>query len=214
MEIVDIKFLPVVNITSFGSFLKWKPNQNILMPNQNQRNRPEVGHKYLVVVYQNNDDIDKYFASEKIDHFLSDTDADWNYVEGDKVKGIVYGFSDLGIKIAIDNKYRGLAYKNETFQKVDFGEEVEVYVKKLREDGLIDLAFRKQGYKGVIDTSTERILEELNSNNGFLPFNDKSTPEQIRSEFQMSKKVFKQTIGKLYKEKRIEISEDGIKLVD
>lgn len=132
--------------------------------------------------------------------------------EGDKVEGIVESLTPIGAKIRFDINKKGLLFKNEIFRSIRIGEKLELYIKKIHEDGKIDLTLEKLGYKNFIDDYSKKILSELEKSRGFLPYNDKSTPEAIKLKFQMSKKRFKESIGKLYRERRIELVHNGIKL--
>jgi hypothetical protein len=120
--------------------------------------------------------------------------------------------TDLGVNAIIEGKYQGILYDNELFKPVRTGDVISGYIKKIREDEKIDLTLEKIGYDKV-DPAQEQILEKLNKNNGFLPFNDKSEPEVIKKELAMSKKTFKKAVGALYKSRKISIEENGIKLV-
>lgn len=133
------------------------------------------------------------------------------YKEGEEVMLLVEEFTDLGVKVIIDGRYEGLLYKSDLFRELSVGEQLEGYIKKIREDNKIDVTLRKGGLDDIKD-ARETILKYLNEDDGFLPLSDKSTPEMIREKLQMSKKLFKKAIGGLYKDKIIEIREDGIYL--
>ena len=133
------------------------------------------------------------------------------YKEGEEVMLLVEEFTDLGVKVIIDGRYEGLLYKSDVFRELTVGEQLEGYIKKIREDNKIDVTLRKGGLDDIKD-ARETILKYLNEDDGFLPLSDKSTPEKIKEKLQMSKKLFKKAIGSLYKDKIIEIREDGIYL--
>lgn len=135
------------------------------------------------------------------------------YKIGQKVDGVVDSTTYLGVNIIIDGKYLGLAYHNEIFQRLSIGDRLPVYIKQIREDGKIDLLIHPPGYKKASAEYTEVILKKLNENKGFLPFNDKSTPDEIYLTFQMSKKNFKQAIGALYRLRKIKILPTGIQVI-
>lgn len=124
---------------------------------------------------------------------------------------LVEEFTDLGVKVIIDGRYEGLLYKSDVFRELTVGEQLEGYIKKIREDNKIDVTLRKGGLDDIKD-ARETILNNLNEHAGFLPLSDKSTPEMIKEKFQMSKKLFKKAVGGLYKDKIIEIQQDGIHL--
>jgi predicted RNA-binding protein (virulence factor B family) len=133
------------------------------------------------------------------------------YKEGEEVMLLVEEFTDLGVKVIIDGRYEGLLYKSDVFRELTVGEQLEGYIKKIREDNKIDVTLRKGGLDDIKD-ARETILKNLNEHDGFLPLSDKSTPEMIKEKLQMSKKLFKKAIGGLYKDKIIEIQQEGIHL--
>ena len=133
--------------------------------------------------------------------------AEWQEVDVE-----IYSFMDLGIKVVINDEYLGLVYKNEVYGEYWKGQKLKAYIKLVREDGKIDVSFQPRQGKHV-GLTTDKILEHLNAVGGKSRFSDKSSPEEIKNEFQVSKKVFKQAIGKLYKQGKIKITDEGIELV-
>ena len=134
--------------------------------------------------------------------------------EGDKVQLIIETETNLGFTVLIDKEYDGLLYRNEIFQDLEEGMEVTGYIKTLREDGKIDVSLRPQGFRNVIDSDVDKLLRKLEaSREGFVLLTDKSSPEAIRFQMQMSKKAFKKAVGNLYKQKRISIESDRIVLI-
>ena len=132
--------------------------------------------------------------------------------EGDKVEILLKVQTPLGYSVLINETYDGLLYNNEIFNDVEEGFRTVAYVKKVREDGKIDVSLRPQGFRNVIDADTQFILDKL-EDKGFLLLTDKSSPEAIKFRLQMSKKAFKRAVGNLYKQKKIKILEDRIELV-
>jgi uncharacterized protein len=131
--------------------------------------------------------------------------------EGEAVSLIVDAFTDLGVKVIINEEYEGVLYKDEIYRKLDVGERLDGFVKKVREDNKIDVTLRK----GVLQDMSEArsaILAKLKENRGFLPLTDESSPEEIKRELQMSKKLFKKAVGGLYKDGIIELGPEGIRL--
>lgn len=133
------------------------------------------------------------------------------YKEGEEVMLLVEAFTDLGFNVIIDGRYEGLLYKSDVFRELAIGEQLEGYIKKIREDNKIDVTLRKGGLEDI-KGARETILVWLKEHDGFLPLSDKSDPEMIRETLQMSKKLFKKAIGGLYKDNIIEIREGGISL--
>lgn len=133
---------------------------------------------------------------------------------GEKVDLVIGRFTNVGISVLVNDEYEGLLYKNEVFKRVREGQKVIGYIKKLREDGGIDVSLQPIGFLNKIGGNEAVILEKLKGlDGGFIGYNDKSKPEDIMYHFKMSKKSFKAAIGGLYKAKKIEISDKGIELI-
>ncbi len=134
---------------------------------------------------------------------------------GDKVDLIIGRISRLGFTVLINKEVEGLLYKNELYVKLEEGDEVVGYVKKIREDGRIDVSLQPIGFKKALVENEIKILDALKkTEDGFLPLHDKSSPDAIKYQMNMSKKAFKSAIGGLYKLKLITLEPDGIKLVE
>lgn len=134
---------------------------------------------------------------------------------GDKVQLIVEKETPLGYTVLIEEEQEGLLYRSEVYTELDVEEEVTGYIKNIREDGLIDVSLRPQGFLNVIDKDVDRVMSELKqSPNGYLLLTDKSPADHIRYHLEMSKKAYKRALGKLYKEKLITITDDKVELVN
>lgn len=133
---------------------------------------------------------------------------------GDKVELLVGRPTNIGFTVLVDQAYEGMLYKNELFQRIEEGQKLVGYVKKVREDGKLDVSLKPIGFKKAVVTDEIFILNELKKKDGFLPFNDKSSPDDIKYGLEMSKKSFKKAIGGLYKQKLITIDEEGIHLIN
>ena len=199
--------LKVVAVTKIGAFLDWGLPKDLLVPFSEQRERMQVGQSYIV--YINLDNEGRLVATSKIDKFLDKWPV--SYEEGQDVDLLICERTDLGIKAIINNRHWGVLYRDETFKSVRLGEHIKGYIKNIREDGKIDLTLHKQGHEKLGDVA-EKVLEKLIKSGGFLPVHDKSPPETIYKIFGESKKSFKSAIGILYKNRRITIEEDGIRL--
>ena len=140
--------------------------------------------------------------------------TDSPYKADDIVQGTVYGKNpEYGVFVAVDNKYNGMLQNKEIVRKLRIGETVQARVLSVREDGKLNLSLREKAHLQM-DVDSAKIMEKLQENDGALPYHDKSAPEDIRSEFGMSKNEFKRAIGRLYKDKKIKISNTGIKLIE
>jgi predicted RNA-binding protein (virulence factor B family) len=169
----------------------------------------ERGQWYVVKVIVD-DRTDRIIASARIEKFLKYIPEGLN--ENQEVDLLPFELTDLGIKSVVNNQFLGMLYHNEIFKPVRLGEPIKGYVKKLRTDYKIDLTLQKSGYEEVLD-SKDVLWEKLKSNQGFLALTDKSEPEEIYAQLQMSKKNFKKAVGGLFRERRVSIQPDGIHLV-
>jgi len=210
IKLGEFAYLKAKASTSFGTFMDWGLEKDLLVPFRQQASEIEAGRWYVVYMYLDTE-TNRLVGSTRTNSFLEDENVDLQ--EGDKVDILITSISEMAVSLIVNNRYKGLAYTNETFKKVKPGERHFAYVKKIREDNKLDISFHKQGYKEV-ESSSVNILEKLTLNNGFLPLNDKSTPEAILEFLEMSKKTFKKAIGTLYKQKIITIEEKGISLID
>ncbi|HEY8158362.1 MAG TPA: S1-like domain-containing RNA-binding protein [Methylobacter sp.] len=208
-EVGDVAWLKVVSLNYVGAFLDWGLPKDLLVPFSEQYHEMEVGRSYLVKVFL--DEKNRIAATTKIDKLLSDESVDFEV--GQKVSLIIADKSDLGVKAIINNSHWGMLYENELFRPVRKGQKMEGYIKQIREDRKIDLSLHQPGY-GKVVSLTDSIIAKLKANNGVLMLSDKSPPEAIYAAFGVSKKVFKQAIGALYKQQLITIDKNGIKLVD
>lgn len=200
--------LRVAANTSSGAFLDLGLQKDLLVPKKEQLARMEEGKSYVVFVYLD-EKTNRIVASAKLDKFLSQQPPD--YAEGAAVDLIIYDKTDMGYKAVVNNTHGGMVYKNEVFQKLDIGQELKGYIKKLRGDGKIDLSLQAPGYRKIDDIS-RAILKIIKEHGGRIAVTDNSPPEVIYSLFGVSKKTFKQAIGALYKKRLISLDANGIKL--
>jgi hypothetical protein len=200
--------LEVVTVTSHGAFLDWGLAKDIFVPFNEQSKKLEVGNHPIVFLY-----LDKITsrlaASAKINKFLNNETIEVK--EKDEVDLLIAEITDIGVNVIINDHYKGILYQNEIFRKLQYGERVKGYIKKIRTDNKIDVSLEKLGYEKV-QSHEEKILAKLKDNNGFLKLNDYSSPEEITEMLEMSKKTFKKAIGSLFKQRKIRIEEKGIYL--
>lgn len=205
----DVVPLEVVSTTKIGSFLDMGLEKDLFLPFSETVGSVENGKEYLVGVYI--DKSDRLCATMKVKDMLS---TDSPYKENDIVEGTIYSINrDIGAFVAIENKYDGLIPKKEILGAHEVGETIEVRINQVLEDGRLDLSLRHRSYLQM-NLDTDVILEKLKKNGGKLGLNDKSDPEKIKKELQMSKSGFKRAVGRLLKEEMIEFTKDGIRLVD
>jgi len=204
----DFVLLNVVSVSRMGAFLNWGLMKDLLVPFVEQNQKMEEGKSYVVHIYLD-DMSNRIVGSARVEDFLNKAAPEFK--EGDEVELIVYGQTDLGYKAIINKTHTGIIYANEVFKKLERGDTLKGYIKKIREDGKIDLRLDKPGYEKVTDISTQ-ILDKLKEHNGFIPLVDKSPADEIYDMFGVSKKTFKKAIGGLYKARLISIEEEGIRL--
>ena len=192
-----------------GAFLDWGLPKELLLPFREQTVRPRVGDR--VVVYIMIDErSNRIVATGRTNRLLNRFRA--TYRGGEKVSLIVQEKTPLGFMMIVDQQFRGLIHKNRINKKLAIGDTLEGYVASHREEGKIDLSLEPVGYTRVDDLSS-RILSAIEENGGTLPMGDKSSPEEIKERFQTSKKAFKQALGSLYRERKINLSGEEISLV-
>lgn len=204
----EIGRLKVVQTSQIGAFLEWGLERDLFLPFKEQSYKVREGDECLVVLY-----IDKSgrlcASMRRVYNYLVPADC---YEKDSEVCGTVIEISrDYGAYIAVDDKYYGMVPNNELFESLKIGDRVSARVIKVREDGKITLSLRKKAYMQM-DEDAEFIFNEINKRGGRLPFNDKASPELIKSQFNMSKNEFKRAVGKLFKERRIMINPDSIEI--
>ena len=203
-----ITTLKVVQSTKIGAFLSWGLMKDLFLPFKEQTYHVKEGDLVLVSLYI--DKSERLCATMKLYDLLR---TDSKYEKDSSVTGTVYELSDnFGAFVAVDNIYSALIPRNELFKRVYIGERIHARVKEVRDDGKLTLSLREKT-QFQMDRNSVIIMENLSAHGGFLPYGDKSSPEVIRSEFEMSKSEFKRAIGRLYKDKKILIKEDGIYMI-
>ncbi|MFT4015694.1 MAG: S1-like domain-containing RNA-binding protein [Agriterribacter sp.] len=204
----DIVLLKVVSETPHGAFMDWGLMKDIFVPKSQQRSRMYKDESYLVKIYID-EKTGRVAATEKIDFFLSNENL--TVKQKDEVDLLVYRKSDLGYIVIINNIHTGVIHFSDVFRDLEPGEKLKGFIKFITPDNKIDVVPGKAGYEKVSDETT-KILRLLNDNNGYLPYNDKSDPDDIYAFFGMSKKTFKMTLGNLYKQRKISFTTTGVKL--
>ena len=208
IKIGEIKKLKVKEVNKIGAFLDWGLPKDLLLPFKEQIYDIKPGDEILVTVYI--DLSDRLCATMDLYSRLSLLPP---YQRDDMVKGTVYQVHEqFGAYVAVDNKYSALVPKKELHCELKPGDEIEARVLEVKEDGKLDLSLRQKAYVQM-DADSALILDKLKQAGGSLPYQDKSSAEEIKEEFNLSKAAFKRAIGRLYKERVIVIEKDGIRLV-
>lgn len=209
-QVGEFALLNVVSTGSVGAFLNWGLAKDLFLPFAEQSRPVRAGQNVLVYIYL--DKSNRISCSTRIDRFVEKTDA--NYQEGQSVNLMIAGQTDLGYKALIEGRHIGILYSNEVFQELFTGQKIQGFIKKMREDGKIDLALQiKIGHKAAEDIGP-KIIALLKEKNGFLDINDKTSAEVIYELFGVSKKKYKIALGGLYKKRLIKIDDDGIRLLE
>jgi predicted RNA-binding protein (virulence factor B family) len=201
-------YLKVKEVNLYGAFLDWGLEKDLMVPFKEQQLKMEEG-KYYLVTLQMDGATDRLFATTKINRYLEDcSDKD---LVGQEVELLVCDKTELGVKLIVDERYHGMVFQNDISKPIRRGQKIRGFVLNVRDDGKLDIRFEKIGFE-KFDDAAQSILEIVKSK-GSLYLSDKSSPEDIREQVGMSKKTFKQAIGKLYKARQIEILDTEIRLI-
>ncbi|NBW27471.1 MAG: GntR family transcriptional regulator [Flavobacteriaceae bacterium] len=206
----EFALLRVNYVNKIGAFLDWGMEKDIFVPFKEQARPMEKGKRYLVYLYLD-EKTNRLVASSKTNQFLNNDQL--TVEKGEEVNLIVSHITEIGINVIINEKHKGLIYKDEVYDdSIRTGDRLRGYIKTIRTDNKIDVSLQIQGYQSI-EPNAQLILGELKASRGFLRLTDNSHPEDIKTVLKMSKKTFKKAIGALYREKVIEIKEDGIYLI-
>ncbi|MBA5762921.1 GntR family transcriptional regulator [Vibrio sp. 404] len=201
--------MQIEGVNNTGAFASWGiKEKDLLIPYSEQRGRLNVGQSILVYVYTDKAS-GRIVGTTKFNKWLDKTPA--NYTANQQVDLIIAERSELGFKAIVNGEHWGMIFSSDVFGKLFVGKRLKGYVKAVREDGKVDLSLQKTGVAKMDDLSS-KVIELLEKKGGFLPLNDKSAPEAIFDAFRTSKGTFKKTIGGLYKQGKITIEKDGIRL--
>jgi predicted RNA-binding protein (virulence factor B family) len=213
----DIVKLRTVSVTEHGAFLDNGLMKDLFVPKSKQQQVMIPNGEYLVKIYLD-EQTGRLAATEKIEPFLSNEELTVKELE--VVNLVVYRRTDIGYVVIINNQHTGVLHHNEIYRNITSGDRFTGFIKKIYPEDKagdqryrIDVSAGKPGYNRVED-ETEKILRLLKENDGYLPYHDKTDPEEIYSFFGMSKKTFKMTTGNLYKQRKISFEKDGIRLME
>lgn len=207
LELGQVALLKVIEVSDIGAFLDWHLTKDLFLPFKEQTKEIKAGDEILVALYI--DKSQRLCGTMKIYDYLSTNSP---YQKDDKITGTVYELSpDFGVFVAVDNQYSALIPPNEIFQSFEPGDQIQGRVTSLREDGKLNLSLREKVFVQM-DVDAETIYNQLIKENGFLPFHDKSTPQEIKQKFGLSKNAFKRALGRLFKNGKIVIENNGIHL--
>lgn len=204
----EFVYLKVVDMASIGAFLDWGLEKDLFVPKNLQKFKMQKDRSYVVTI-KLDESTDRIIADTNIEKYLS---KDTNGLRSSQeVSLLVHRRTPLGALVVVDSKYEGLVYENDLYFDLKIGEKLKGYIKNIRPDGKLDISLKPLGEKAV-DEDTLKILSVLKKSNNSIDFNYKSSPEDIKKVFQMSRKAFKRGLTKLVEEKIIELNEKGMKL--
>lgn len=201
--------LEVKAVMEFGAFLDWGLPKDLFVPFREQVHAMQVGEHYVVRVYVD-EKTDRMIASGRLNRFVEIVAE--GLEEGEKVDLLIAEKTEVGYKAIINEAYWGVIYHNEIFSELKIGERREGFVKKIREDGKVDLSLEEQGYQKQIPVAAKNLIQQIKENDNFLALTDKSPPEEIYQKLKMSKKAFKKAVGMLYKQRLIVLEKGGIRI--
>lgn len=208
VKLDEFGYLKCVEVSDLGAFMDWGLEKHLFVPFREQVGRMREGEYYLIFCYLD-EMTDRLVGSGKVDNFLSNSELTVEAFE--EVDLIIGNQTDLGWNVIINELHKGLLFKADVFQTLQTGDRIKGFVKKIRPDGKIDVVLQRPGYRSI-EPNTEELLAQLKINGGFLALTDKSSPEEIKSQLNMSKKSFKRALGVLYKQRMVDILDNGVRL--
>jgi len=210
VKVGEFACLEVAWVNQYGAFLNWGLMKDLFCPFHEQKQRMEIGNRYVVAVFIDEESY-RIAASAKVEHFFA-TDFP-PYQPGEKVDLLVWQTTDLGFKVIIDHAYPGLVYRSQVFKSIRIGDSLQGYIMGVRPDGKIDVSLQPHGRQQTTDFA-ETLLQYLKDHDGFCELGDKSDAQDIKHRFEVSKKVYKKAIGDLYRRRLITLEDAGIRLVE
>ncbi|SNY99749.1 S1 RNA-binding domain-containing protein [Flagellimonas pacifica] len=205
----EFAYLKVVEVGTYGAFLDWGLEKHLLVPYREQTVKMEEGRKYVVHCYLDEETF-RLTGSSRINRFLSNDGFDLQV--NNEVNLMVNRKTPLGWEVIIEDKYKGLVFESDVYRPIAIGDQLKGYIKSIRPDNKIDISLQPIGAQ-MLEPTAKMIFDKLQQNKGYLALHDKSSPEEIKDKLHLSKKSFKKAIGTLYKERKIDIKEDGIYLL-
>ncbi|MCK9473761.1 S1-like domain-containing RNA-binding protein [Sulfurimonas sp.] len=204
----EFALFEVVDVAPFGSFVGWGLAKDLFVPNMFQKEKFKIGEKrFLKVVYD--EKTHRLVGTEKLGSFFDKKPK--GLAPHKEVDILIIAKTPLGFKCIVEEKYEGLIYHNEIFQKIEIGSKKRAYVKTVRKDGCIDLTLQALGAKQK-DASCQKVMSLIKESGGSMPYNYKSDPELVQNVFGLSKKAYKRALTTLQESGDIEIKESGIYL--
>ncbi|WP_367180441.1 S1 RNA-binding domain-containing protein [uncultured Muriicola sp.] len=202
----EFGFLRVAEVNDIGAFMDWGLEKHLLVPYAEQRTKLIEGNWQVIYCYLDDRSF-RLVGSSKLSKFMNNDSLE--VAENDEVDLLVYRRSELGWDVVVNGCHRGLIFHSDVFQPLAEGDLVKGFVKQIRPDKKLDITLQPIGAK-ALEPAAQMIYQKLKEQGGYIKLHDKSSPEEIKTWFAMSKKTFKKAIGTLYKDHKISIKEDGI----
>lgn len=204
----EVALLQVVSTSPVGAFLDWGLPKDLLLPFAEQQRKVRTGDNVLVKVYIDNSG--RIAASSKLNRHLDKQPP--RYKENQGVNIVVAEQTDLGTKVVVNGRHWGMIFKEDQYKPMRYGQQLKAYIKQVRADGKISL-FQNAPGKAPIAALHQRILKQLQDNQGYSPLADQSDADAIARTYGVSKRKYKMAIGKLKSDGKIRIDADGIRLL-
>jgi len=205
----EFAMLKVNGVNNIGAFMDWGLEKDLLVPFKEQPRKMVEGKYYTVYMYMD-EETERLVASAKVLKYLSNEEL--TVEKDEEVEILIWDQTDLGINVIVNNKHKGLIYHDQIFAELLPGQRRKAFVANIRPDNKLDIRLEKTGYAQV-EPNAQKILKKLQSQSGFMKLTDKSSPDEISFQLQMSKKVFKKALGALYKQRLVRLEKDGVYLV-
>ena len=205
-------FAEVVDTARFGAFVDWGLPKDLFVPRNRQKTPFKIGEKRVLRIIEDTD-TRRLVGVEKIKAYLKPIPKR-DFKTNDEVELLIFAKTPLGYKVIVNNSYEGLIYQNEIFTKIKVGDKTKGYIKKITEEGKLDISLQMIGKKNATNQDSQKILDILDENNGTLEFTYKSDAQDIKKMFGMSKKAYKRALTSLIDDKLIELGESEIKITN
>jgi predicted RNA-binding protein (virulence factor B family) len=205
-QVGEFAALTCIACNSVGAFFDWGLPKDLLVPFSQQKNTIEEGDTHLLFIYLDQN-TNRLVGTTRVDALLNREEAP--YTTGDKVEAIIGDKTNIGFKCVLDNRFWGVLFFEDAFRQLRKGEKVTAFIKRVRDDGKIDISLQEVGYKKVTGILGD-ILQYLDDHNGEMVITDKSSPEAIYAVFKVSKATFKKALGALYKDKKISLTKEKV----
>jgi len=201
----------VVDYRPYGAFVDWGLPKDLFVPLSQQKEYFRIGERKLLRVCLD-EKTGRLYATQKLGkHFVRDMKG---LAPGQAVELLILAETPLGYKAIVDNRYEGMLFANDTFEKLQIGDRRRGYIVKVRPDHKLDLSLRPPGREAKSAEAAGKILEALEAAGGALDVSYKTRPEEVRERFGLSRKAFKRALTELLEEGRITLDGERIRVTN